>query len=239
MFLQRAHVAGGVMQFFTRNPFSQLPLVVLIGGVVLAGLWLANVVYDFGAPNYVSRKIGHGVGGLAFLGALLFPSPGWPILFAAAFGAVLLGARLVKPTTFRGVGGAGRSDKVMAEVWFAWVAVPVFCISWLWLDRPEVAAACLLFMAWGDGITGFVRWHVYHRAVKGLWGSAAMFVVCLAISLPLVRPFWIGGVGSAVATATEWVAGDIGFVKWLDDNLAVPLTSLGVILGLMALTHNL
>jgi phytol kinase len=227
------------MQFFSENMIAEFPLVVLIAGAVLIGLWISNIVYDLGVPHYISRKIGHGAGGLAFLAAFAFSSPAWPIIVATAFGALLLAARLVKPKTFRGVGGTGRSEKVMAEVWFAWVAVPVFCISWLWLDRPAVAVTSLLFMAWGDGVTGLVRSQVYHQPVKGLWGSLAMFCVCLSISWVFIRPFWIGVVGSMIAVITEWVFGDNGVLKWADDNWTIPLVSMGTMLGLMALAGNL
>ena len=212
-----------------------IPLAILVAGVVLVGLWTSNIVFDHGVPNYISRKIGHGAGGVAFLAALFFATAAWPIAVAAGFGVLLLTARLVKPELLRGVGGTGRASTALAEVWFPWVAVPVFAISWLWLDRPEVAVASLLFMAWGDGITGLVRTLVYHRAVKGLWGSLAMLCVCLAIAGVLVRPFWIGIIASVVAVAVERTFGEYGVFKWADDNWAIPLASMGTIIGLMAL----
>jgi len=227
------------MPFFSENMIAELPLVVLIAGAVLIGLWISNIVYDLGVPHYISRKIWHGAGGLAFLAAFAFSSPAWPIIVATGFGALLLAAHLVRPETFRGVGGTGRSDTVMAEVWFAWGAIPVFGISWLWLDKPAVAVTSLLFMAWGDGVTGLVRSQVYHQPVKGPWGSLAMFCVCLAISWVFIKPLWIGAVASGVAVITEWTFGDYGVLKWADDNWAIPLVSLATILGLMALAGNL
>jgi phytol kinase len=219
---------------------AEIPYVLVVIGPVLVGLWLSNIVYDSKVPNYISRKIGHSAGGLAFLiSALLFSSAWWPMILAALFGLVLLIARLVRPETFRGIGGSGRGEKVMAEVWFAWVALPVAGISWLWLGKPLVAASCLLFMAWGDGVTGLVRSQVYHRPVKGLWGSLAMLCVCLVVSWAFIKPFWIGAIGSAVAVATEWAFGDVGILKWADDNWAIPLLSLATILGIMALSGNL
>jgi len=118
------------MHFFNHNVVSEIPLVAITVGVIVAGLWLANVAYDAGVPQYVSRKIGHGAGGVAFLLASIFSAPGWPITLAAGFGALLMAARLSRPSAFRGVGGNGRSAGVMAEVWFAWAAVPVFFIAW-------------------------------------------------------------------------------------------------------------
>ena len=226
--------------FILDNLIDEILYAVLISGIVFIGLWLSNIVYDFGVPQYLSRKIGHFAGGLAFLiSALVFSSSWWPIILATFFGTLLVIARVLKPETFRGVGGSGRNKKVMAEVWFAWVAVPVCGISWLWLNKPLVAASCLVFMAWGDGITGLVRWYVYHRPVKGLWGSLAMLCVCLIISWMLLEPIWIGFIGSIAAVITEWAFGENGFFKWADDNWAIPLISLGTVLGIMAVTGNI
>ena len=212
---------------------------VLVAGIALAGLWVSNFAFDRGVPHYVSRKIGHGTGGLAFLFSFMFLSSTWAIALAAVFGTVLYLARLVRPTTFRGVGGTGRTNSVMAEIWFAWVAVPVVFISWYWLGRADIAIASLLFMAWGDGITGLVRARVYHRPVKGWWGSLAMLVVCVALALAFIRPFWIGALAAGVAVLVEYLYGDNGSIKWADDNLAVPLAGMGVMLLLMLFTGNL
>jgi phytol kinase len=228
-----------VTDFFSPNMGQQIPLAILSVAVVLIGLWISNVLYDRGIPNYVSRKFGHLAGGIAFLIAFFFSGPGWPISIATGFGILLLIARLVKPEIIRGVGGTGRSNKVIAELWFPWVAVPVFAICWLWLDKPAVAVSCLLFMAWGDGITGFVRSIVYRKAVKGWWGSLAMFCVCLIISAFFIRPFWIGVTASAAAVVTEQSFGEYGFFKWGDDNWAIPVISMITILGLMAINKLL
>ena len=225
---------------FDDKVLAGLPFAALIAGITLAGLWLSNVVYDRGVPHYVSRKIGHAAGGLGFLLILLFfTSSLWPILLALIFGLVLLAARIARPVTFRGVGGTGRSDNAMAEVWFPWVAVPVFAGAWWGLNRSDIAVACLLFMAWGDGVTGLVRALVYRKPVKGLWGSLAMLCVCLIISWALIRPFWIGAVASLAATFTEWAFGDVGAIKWADDTWAIPLASRGVVLAAAALSGNL
>lgn len=84
-------------------------------------------------------------------------------------------------------------------------------------------------------MTGLIRYRVYGRAVKGIWGSAGMLVVCLTISLALIRPFWAGAVGSVIATAAEWSFGDVGIFKWGDDNWAIPLVSLASILAVLSI----
>jgi dolichol kinase len=228
------------MGISTVGLLAEAPYAVITTGAVLGGLWISNIVYDLEVPHHISRKIGHAAGGLAFLASvLLFSSAFWPMLLAALFTLLLLGARLIKKSTFRGVGRPGAGRSVYSEVWFAAVALPVFGVAWLWLDRPMVALAPLLFMAWGDCLTGITRSQVYHREVKGPWGSAAMLAVCLAIAWAFVRPFWIGAAASGVAVAAEWAFGEVGVFKWGDDNWAVPLASLGCILGLLALTGNL
>lgn len=219
---------------------AEVPYAALIAGVVVTGLWLSNIVFDRSVPHYVSRKIGHAAGGLAYFIALFaFQSAIWPIILCFTFGLILWLARFRRPHTFRGVGGSGRSSRVMAEVWFAWIAVPVFAVGWLWLDQPFIAVSSLLFMAWGDCITGLIRAGVYNKAVKGVWGSLGMLAVCLIISWMLIEPFWIGAVGSVIAVAVEWTFGDVGAVKWADDNCAIPVVSLTSMIGLLVLTGNM
>jgi phytol kinase len=219
---------------------KEISYTLITTGVILVGIWLSNVLYDQNVPHYMSRKIGHGTGGLAFLSSVfLFSSALLPIILTTLFGFLLWGARFVKPNTFRGIGSSGHSPTVMTEVWFVWVAVPVLAIGWLWLAQPWATVACLLFMAWGDAVTGLVRSQIYHKPVKGLWGSLAMLLTCLPIAWAFISPFWIGAVASVVATATEWAFGNTGIIKWGDDNWAIPLTSLGTVMGLFAFTGNL
>ncbi len=219
---------------------SEFPYALIIIGAVLVGLWISNILFDLKVPHYISRKVGHSAGGLAFLIAVfLFSSAWWPMILTFSFGLILWIAHTRRPHTFRGVGGSGRSQHSMSEVWFAWIAVPVFAIGWLWLNKPLITVSCLLFMAWGDCVTGLVRSEVYGRPVKGLWGSLAMLIVCLVISWAFIKPFWIGAAGSLIATITEWSFGDVGLVKWADDNWAIPVISLAFILGISAITGYL
>jgi phytol kinase len=227
------------MSHYFTNTAAEFPLVLLIAGAVVMGLWVSNIVYDQGVPNYISRKIGHGAGGLAFLASYVLSSSIWPIIISGGFTALLLIAHLMKPETIRGVGGSGRNDKILAEVYFPLAAVPVYAVAWLWLKQPAAAVASLLFMAWGDGVTGIVRSQVYKGPVKGLWGSVAMLGLCLSVSWVFIHPFWIGAIATVLATLTEWAFGEHGIFKWADDNWAIPVVSLAAILGLMALSGNL
>lgn len=219
---------------------AEIPFLILIAGAVLVGLWISNILFDLNVPHYTSRKIGHATGGLGFLlCALLFSSGWWTFAIATAFLVMLWGARLIRPQSFRGVGGTGRPTEAMSEVWFPLASLPVIGIGWIWLSEPLIAISCLLFMAWGDCVTGLVRSQVYGRAVKGLWGSVAMLIVCLIIAWAFIEPFWVGAVGALAATITEWACGDVGIIKKLDDNLMIPLTSCATVFGILALIGGL
>ena len=219
---------------------AEAKFALLIAGTVLVGLHVSNMLYDLKVPHYISRKIGHAAGGLGFLlCALLFSSGWWPLVIATAFVIMLWGARFIKPDAFRGVGGTGRPTDAMAEVWFPLASLPVIGLGWIWLDKPLVAISCLLFMAWGDGVTGIVRSRIYGRAVKGLWGSAAMFLSCLIIAWAFISPFWAGAIAALVATITEWACGDVGIIKWADDNWAIPVISAAALFGIIASTGGI
>lgn len=210
---------------------ANIPFILVIVGVVVMGLWLSNILYDLKVPQYLSRKVGHGAGGMGFLiSYFVFKDAYIPIAICALFCISLWISRFVSPSAFRGVGGSGRSDNVMAEVWFPLSGVFVLSIAWLFLKRPELATVSMLYMAWGDCVTGIVRTEVYGKAVKGLWGSVAMLVVCLVLTAALVGASWIGVVASFVATITEWACGDVGVLKKIDDNAAIPVTSLATLL---------
>ena len=202
---------------------QEAPYALLIGGAVIVGLYLANFFYDSGIKQYISRKVGHGVGGMGFLlAALLFSSAVWPLALAGGFTLILGGARMVKPEMFRGVGGTGRQH-AMAEVFFPAAGTISIAIGWLWLGSPWLAVVPILFMAWGDMVTGLIRSAVYGREVKGNWGSVGMIVVCLLIAY-FFKPFWIGAIGAVVATLAERFT-PMSHSVW-DDNWSIVIASL-------------
>lgn len=207
---------------------AEIPYAMLTSGAVLVGLYLANYFYDAGIPQYVSRKVGHGVGGLGFLlFPLLFSEPWWPIIITGGFILLLGGARLLRPRTFRGVGGTGRQH-ALAELHFPVAGVISLSIGWAWLGNPWLAVVPCLYMAWGDMITGLVRSHVYRREVKGNWGSVAMIGVCLLIAY-FFKPYWIGLSGAVAATLVErFTPISKGLI---DDNWTIVISSLAVMVG--------
>ncbi len=212
---------------------EEIPYVLLIAGAVLVGLYLANYFYDRGVEQYISRKVGHGVGGVGFVFCVfLFSSAWWPIIIASGFTVLLSGARLAKPETFRGVGGTARQH-ALAEVYFPMAGTLSIAIGWAWLDNPWLAVVPILFMAWGDMVTGLVRSHFYHREVKGNLGSLAMIVVCLVVAY-FFEPYWIGAIGAVTATLAERFT-PLSRGIW-DDNWTIVLSSLVIMTLLYSFT---
>lgn len=203
---------------------GEVPYAILIAGAVLLGLYLANVFFDYRVPQYISRKIGHLGGCVAFLlFPLLFSSFWWPFILAVGFTALLLYARLTKPALFRGVGGSGRPD-ALAEIHFPATGIVLIGLVWGILGYPWLAIIPLTFMGGGDAITGLIRSAVYGREVKGNWGSLGMLVTCLLLAY-FIKPYWVGAAGAAAAVLAERFTKTTRFV---DDNLTIPVASAAV-----------
>lgn len=209
---------------------QEIPYLILITGAILTGLYLANYFYDKGVEQYISRKVGHGVGGVGILLCVfLFSSAWWPLILTAGFTLLLGGARWLNPNTFRGVGGTGRQH-ALAEVYFPAAATLSVGVGWAWLGNPWLAVVPILFMAWGDMLTGIVRSRLYGHEVKGNWGSAAMIFVSLVVAY-FFHPYWIGAVGALVATLAERFT-PLSRGIW-DDNWTIVLSSL-LVMSLLA-----
>jgi len=211
---------------------AEIPFVLLVGGSSLLGLYLANVFYDYGVPQYISRKVGHLGGAVAFLLCpLLFSSYEWPLILTTAFTFLLLSARMSWPTLFRGVGGSGRPD-ALAEIHFPATGILLIGVVWGTLDMPWVAIVPLVFMGAGDAVTGLIRSAVYKREVKGIWGSVGMLITCVLVAVCFIEPVWVGLVGAVVATLAEKFTVTRRFI---DDNLTIPLASGAVMILLQIL----
>ena len=207
---------------------AEAPFAVLIAGAALLGLYLANLFYDYNIPQYLSRKLGHLGGAVAFLLCpLLFSSFWWPLILTTGFTILLLYARLAKPDTFRGVGGSGR-PQALAEIHFPATGIVLISVLWGIFNQPWLAIIPLTFMGAGDAITGLIRSKVYGREVKGNWGSVGMLFTCLILAY-LIRPYWIGAAGAVIATLAERFTKTTAHI---DDNFSIPLAS-ALVMGLL------
>jgi len=207
---------------------AEIPFVVLIAGAALLGLYLANLLFDYQIPQYISRKLGHLGGCIGFLLCpLLFSSFWWPLILTTGFTALLLYARVFRPTTFRGVGGSGRLE-ALAEIHFPATGIVLIGILWGLLGEPWLAIVPLTFMGAGDAITGLIRSRVYGREVKGNWGSLGMLATCLILAY-FIEPYFVGMAGAVTATLAEKYTKT---TKYVDDNLTIPLFS-AIVMGVL------
>lgn len=202
----------------------EIPYAIMISGAVLLGLYLANLFYDYNIPQYISRKIGHLAGCVGFLiSPFLFSDFRWPFILTIGFTALLLYARLFRPKTFRGVGGSGRI-KALAEIHFPAAGIITIGILWGLLNEPWLAIIPLTFMGGGDAVTGIIRSRIYHKEVKGNWGSIGMLITCLLLAY-FITPYWIGATGAITAVIAERFTKT---TRYVDDNLTIPLISAAV-----------
>ncbi|MBA7663526.1 hypothetical protein ES703_71571 [subsurface metagenome] len=207
---------------------QEIPFLILIAGAALLGLYLANLFYDYGIENYISRKLGHLGGAVGFLLCpLLFSSFWWPLILTTGFTGLLLYARIFRPNTFRGVGGSGRLE-ALAEIHFPATGIVTIGVLWGIMGEPWLAIVPLLFMGGGDALTGLIRSKVYGREVKGNLGSVGMLITCLIFAY-FIHPYWVGAVGAITAVIAERFTKT---TKYVDDNLTIPLSS-ALVMGLL------
>lgn len=210
---------------------AEIPFVILISGAALLGMYLANILYDYHVPQYISRKLGHLGGCVAFLLLpFLFSSFRWPLILTIGFTVLLAYARIFRPSTFRGVGGSGRPE-ALAEIHFPATGIVLIGVLWGVFNEPWLAIVPLCFMGGGDAITGLIRSRVYGREVKGAWGSLGMIITCLVFAY-FITPYWIGAVGAVTAVLAEKFTPTMHFV---DDNLTIPLAS-ALVMGVLYAT---
>ncbi|QKR00332.1 phosphatidate cytidylyltransferase [Metallosphaera tengchongensis] len=197
----------------------------LLVGVIYV-VWVAVVTLKISkvvakrTNNYVARKFIHMAGGgvVACTAPFLLSSPLVVIVASYLMMAYLLARHYSKPLSW-----FQESDN-LGEVYFSFSFGTILLISWIlnhnfWELGNRylyVALLPLLFMSFGDGITGIVRNYVYGRRFKGFWGSVGM----LAFSVPL--GFLLlsipGSLSAVIATAVE-------ILPFIDDNLSVSFIS--------------
>ena len=191
----------------------------LLASVLLMFFVISNALHSRATPFFLSRKVAHFGAGIVIAALpLRFESLLWPAILAGGFLVML--AATHRTELWHGFARPGR----LSELAFAFSVFVSIMVAWN-LD-PWLAVLPGLFMAFGDGVTGVVRYIAYRREVKGWWGTLACLNVCALLAL-LVVPYDIGFVGAVVFTVAEKYCGDVGLIK-VDDNLAAPLAALAV-----------
>ncbi|MGC9208991.1 MAG: dolichol kinase [Nitrososphaeria archaeon] len=202
-------------------PWSIVLLLWVVFVVMYVARWFYGLAIRKGYPErsatYFGRKVIHILAGglVAILLPFLFEEPILPLVMAAILTiAVYLPHRTGKLYYWF------QDPTNMYEVHFtiAWGLLVFF----LWfLDRRYwLAVVPVLFMAWGDGVTGIVRNFRYKQRVKAWEGSLAMLITCVPIG---AIAGWGGIIAGILSTLAEKQ-------KYIDDNIAVPLVAVIVLL---------
>lgn len=160
--------------------------------------------------TYIARKTIHvlSAGVSVLLMPFLFNDLLFPLLLAGFAVALTLTGHIWK--TFPWF----QEKKNYADIYFTFACAVLLTVFWNYIRWIGVLS--VLFMAWGDGLTGVVRNFVYKKRTKGLWGNVAMFIVCASLGyFTLGYVGLIGGVFSAIVEKFEWI----------DDNISVPFGS--------------
>ncbi|MEM0294308.1 MAG: phosphatidate cytidylyltransferase [Saccharolobus sp.] len=196
----------------------------IVWGIILS-IWVGIVILyiskiiskKFG--TYIARKAIHMLGGgvVAILSPFVFTSPIVLIIVSYLMMTYLIVSRLLKKDMnwFMEKGNLG-------EVYFTFSFGTILLIMYL-LDSNYwdgkliyVALLPLIFMSFGDGITGIIRNIVYKRRVKGFWGSVGMLIFCSIVGyFTLSLPGLISGI---IATIVE-------ILPYIDDNITIPFLS--------------
>ena len=198
--------------------------VVLFIWVLIVTMYISKFFYNLAkkhgfsdhSSTYFGRKVIHILAGglVAFLLPFLFHEPILPLIMAS-----LLSIAVYIPHKTGKLYYWFQDPTNLYEVDFtiAWGLMAFF----LWfLDKSYwLATVPILFMSWGDGVTGIVRNFRYKRRVKGWEGSLAMLITCIPIG---AIAGWAGLASAFVATAAEKQ-------KYIDDNIAVPLVTVAIL----------
>jgi len=168
------------------------------------------------AGIYFARKIIHFLAGglVALLVPYLFQSPLLPIIMASILTIVVY----IPHKTNRLMYWFQVPDNI-AEVYFTIMWGILISIGWIidvWLGVIPI-----IFMAWGDGITGIIRNLRYSRRTKAWIGNLAMAILCIPIGFVTYK--WLGVIAAIISSIVE-------HYEFIDDNITVPTSSFIILL---------
>ncbi len=186
-------------------------------------------------PRELGRKLVHLASSLIPLGYWLAGRDN-TIIVLGVMTIGLLSAEVLRTSTAWGrryyrriFGGLTRS--IEAERFTGATFVFLGALPAVVLFPPTVAILAMLFMSLGDSAAALVgiRYGRLRIGNKTLEGTAACFIVCLAIALAGGLPVSVALAGAATATLAELVPWGI-----INDNVAIPLFAGGVMTTMMA-----
>ena len=184
--------------------------------------WLYNILKNKGLKDnvivYFNRKIIHILAGglVALLVPLIFTSYIIPLILGLLFALITYIPHRTGKLLYW-----FQDPNNYYEVNFCIMWAIIITIGWILFNNPWIAVVPVLFMAFGDATTGFVRNLIYKRRTKSWIGNIAMGIV----SVPIGAIIGIAGIVAAlISSITEHFE-----FKYIDDNITIPLVSFIVI----------
>lgn len=208
--------------------------------VIVVVQLISRGVYELAKKRYGSERVGiyfarkaiHMLAGglVAILVAVLdlFETPIMPM-----FMGVLLALSCWWPHHTGNLMYWFQDPENMYEVDFCLIWAFLMSLGWLLaqLYNPALGwwlgAVPVLFMAFGDGITGIVRNFLFKKRTKHWSGNVAMFLLCAPMGY-FIGPFYMAGVLAAAASSAVEHVERIGSVV-IDDNITVPLVAFAIL----------
>ncbi|MGC8661753.1 MAG: dolichol kinase [Nitrososphaeria archaeon] len=217
-------------QVITDLPSTIIMIAWVIFVVYFAAKWVYKIAVSYGYSSqsgaYFGRKVIHLLAGgvVAILLPYLFHEPILPLIMAMLLSLFLYLPHRTGKLMYWFQDPNNEYEVHFTIMWGLAVFFLWFIDSTFWL-----AVIPILFMAWGDGVTGIVRNFKYKKRVKGWEGSVAMLIVSVPIGM---RFGWAGILAAILATLAEKQ-------KYIDDNITVPLVAIAVLLAAYFFAPNL
>lgn len=179
--------------------------------------WVFNLAVKKGFPSksatYFGRKIIHifGSGLITIFIPFFFKEPIIPALTA-----FLLALYTFLPHKKNKLFGWFQDKENIHEVNFSIMWGVILLVGWLLDNSFWLGVIPLLFLSFGDGITGIVRNLKYKKRTKA-WEGSLVMLICCGLTGGL-KMGWAGILAAILATLVERI-------EVIDDNILVPLVS--------------
>ena len=189
-----------------------------------------NMFCSMGQPTnvaiYYNRKILHMLvgGAIAIACPLVFTSPIYPLMIG-----MLMAIATYIPYKTGKILHWVQTEENMNDVNFCLMAGISVYLLWVLIDDPYLAIIPVIYMAFGDGVTGIARNMVFKKRTKSAIGNVFMALVCIPSGYYLASlastPIPIWGVISAIfASVIERY--EFGII---DDNVLITVSAASLI----------
>jgi len=207
-----------ILDYFLHDIWITIPLFFWVLFVMkIVSRW----VYDFAikknyppdSATYFGRKTIHilASGATALLIPILYKEPIIPFL-----SAIILAIYTYLPHRKNRLYNWYQVKENKQEVNFSIMWGVSILIGWFFDRTFWLGVIPILFMSFGDGITGIIRNIKYKKRIKAWEGSLGMFFICILIGLRMGIAGIIAAVFATIAEKSDLI----------DDNISVPIVSL-------------